>query len=328
MSLCRASRESRIIAPRRIFFAESVVENIGLLKQALPYIKQYRDKVFVIKFGGELAVGRDCLDGLAHDISLLYELNIRVVIIHGGGPQLSDVAKKLGIESEKIDGRRITDDRMLEVAKMVFAGAISTDILAALRRYGTPGVGLSGVDGDLVDADRRPLRRVYDRQTGEERDVDFQNVGDIKSVNPHILRVLLEHRFVPVVSSLGADQQGKVLNINADTIAAEISAALPAEKLFLLSNVAGVFQDVESPDSKISYLTVEKGQQLIQSRKVVGGMVPKLSAALDAVKNGVRRAHIINGLMASSLLYEIFTVKGHGTMILDQKEEAAYLEQG
>ena len=305
------------------------MEDISLLKQALPYIKQYRNKTFVIKFGGEVVSDAERMSGLAEDLSLLHELSIRVVIIHGGGPQATELAERLGIVTEKIDGRRITDDRMLEVAKMVFAGKISTDILSALRQHGTPGIGLSGVDGDLVDAVRRPPKKYTDQATGQVREVDFQNVGDIRAVRPEILRVLLENRFVPVVGSLGADQTGKVLNINADTIAAEIAAALPAEKLFLFSNVAGVLRDVSDPTSRFSYLTVDAAEDLIQKKGVSGGMIPKLTAAIQAVRKGVRRAHIINGLEKNALLYEVFTVKGLGTMIVDQREEAEYhLEQG
>jgi acetylglutamate kinase len=147
-------------------------------------------------------------------------------------------------------------------------------------------------------------------------------------VDAEILRVLLEKRFVPVVASLGADREGRVLNINADTIAAEIAAALPAEKLFLMSNVSGILRDVGDPSSRMSYVTVETGEELIRTGSVAGGMVPKLSAALKAVRGGVRRAHVINGLMPSSLLFEVFTVKGHGTMVIDRREESAYLEQG
>ena len=304
------------------------MEGIHLLKQALPYIKEYRDKIFVIKFGGEVVSDSDRLDQLAGDLSLLHELNIRLVIIHGGGPQLSDTAKRLGIESVKIEGRRVTNDDMLEVAKMVFAGSISTNILSALRRHGTPAVGLSGVDGGLVHAVRRPPRTVVDPDSGESQEVDYQNVGDIRAVNPQVLRVLLENRFVPVVSSLGADESGKVLNINADTIAAELAAALPAEKLFLLSNVNGILQDVDDPSSRYSYLTLDKAEEMVASSRVRGGMMPKLAAASSAVRKGVRRAHFINGLEPASLLYEVFTVKGFGTMLIDNDEEAAYLNQG
>ena len=303
------------------------MEDLSLLRQALPYIKLYRNKIFVIKFGGEVVSDQDRMDALAADLSLLHELNIRIVIIHGGGPQATELADKLGIVSEKIEGRRVTDDRMLEVTKMIFAGKISTDILSALRRHDTPAVGLSGVDGDLVEAVRRPPKKIVDSETGEVREVDFQNVGDIRSVNPTILKVLLENRFVPVVASLGADGTGKVLNINADTIAAEIAGALPAEKLFLFSNVSGILRDVNDPSSRFSYLAVEDAEDLVRSRVVGGGMIPKVSAAITAVRKGVKRAHIINGLEHNALLYEVFTVKGLGTMVLDRHEMAAYLEQ-
>jgi acetylglutamate kinase len=299
------------------------VENIAILKQALPYIKLYRGKTFVIKLGGELLQTPGFLDGLAHDVALLYQLNIRLVIIHGGGPQLSEMAAKMGIESRKVGGRRITDDRMIEVANMVFSGA-STDILGALRSHGTPGVGLSGVDGDLVLAERRPPVKVFDDEAGKEIEVDFQNVGDIKSVRPQVLNVLLDNRFVPVVAPLGADENGKVLNINADTIAAEIAGAMPAEKLFLLTNVAGVLRDIDDPKSRISYLTDVGTEELIANRGVKGGMVPKLQAALRAIRGGVRRAHVINGLTPNSLLYEVFTHTGLGTMIIDHVDEESY----
>ena len=302
------------------------MEDLSLLRQALPYIKLYRNKIFVIKFGGEVVSDQDRMDALAADLSLLHELNIRIVLIHGGGPQATELADKLGIVSEKIEGRRVTDDRMLEVTKMIFAGKISTDILSALRRHDTPAVGLSGVDGNLIEAVRRPPKKIVD-ETGQVREVDFQNVGDIRSVNPTILKVLLENRFVPVVASLGADGSGKVLNINADTIAAEIAGALPAEKLFLFSNVSGVLRDANDPSSRFSYLAVDDAEDLIRSRVVGGGMIPKVSAAITAVRKGVKRAHIINGLEHNALLYEVFTVKGLGTMVLDRHEMAAYLEQ-
>ena len=303
------------------------MQDIRLLKQALPYIKQYRNKVFVIKLGGELVSNRERLNALAEEIALLHELNIRQVIIHGGGPQLSETANKLGIEAKKVGGRRITDDGLIEVAKMVFAGGISTDILAVLRRNGTPGVGLSGIDGDLIQAVRRPPRMVYDESIGSEREVDFQNVGDIRSVRPDLLRVLLENRFIPVVASLGCSDDGKILNINADTIAAEIAAVLPAEKLFLMTNVGGVLRDVEDASSRYSYLTLKQTRKIVQGKKIGGGMMPKLIAALTAVNRGVKRAHIINGLQDDALLHEVFTVQGAGTMILDQAEEAVYLER-
>ena len=303
------------------------MEDLSVLKQALPYIKRYRNKTFVIKFGGEVVSDAKRMDGLAADIALLHELNIRMVIIHGGGPQATDLAEKLGIETEKVEGRRITDARMLEVTKMIFAGTISTDILAALRHHDTPGVGLSGIDGNLIHAVRRPPQTYVDETTGHARQVDFQHVGDIRSVNAHLLRILLEHRFVPVVASLGADDEGNVLNINADTIAAEIAGAIPAEKLCLFSNVSGILKDVKDPSSRFSYLTVEAAEELLRQKGVSGGMIPKVNAAIQAVRKGVKRVHIMSGLEENALLYEVFTVKGLGTMVLDQHEEAEYMEE-
>ena len=312
--------------PRRIF-GERGVEDIRILKQALPYIQQYRDTTFVVKLGGELLTDPDRLDSIAADLSLLFQLNVKIVIIHGGGPQLSETAERLGIATKKIDGRRVTDDHMLEVAKMVFAGGISTDILACLRRHGCPGVGLSGVDGDLIVALRRPKKIVRD-EAGVETEVDFQNVGDIVDVNPRILQKLIENRFVPVIASLGADVSGQVLNINADTIASEIASRMDAEKLFVMTNVSGVLKDIEDPGSRYSYLTVEKSKGLLDSKSISGGMKPKLTAAFQAVTQGVKRAYIINGLTENALLYEVFTRKGLGTMILNPEEEAAYLQEG
>jgi acetylglutamate kinase len=237
------------------------------------------------------------------------------------------MAEKMGIESVKVNGRRITDDRMIEVANMVFSGA-STDILGTLRSHGTPAVGLSGVDGDLVQATRRPPVKLVDRETGEEREVDFQNVGDIDVVDAKVLNVLLDNRFVPVVAPLGADRAGKVLNINADTIASMVSAAMPAEKLFLLTNVGGVLEDIDDPSSRISYLTESGAESLLAGGGVSGGMMPKLQSAVDAVRAGVKRAHIIDGLADNALLFEVFTKKGTGTMVISDSAESEYLEQG
>jgi acetylglutamate kinase len=304
------------------------VEDIKILKQALPYIKEYRDTTFVVKLGGEVIEKPERLDTLAEDISLMYQLNIRIVIIHGGGPQLSDMAKKLGIESQMINGRRVTDDATLELAKMIFSGQISTDILAALRRHGTPAVGMSGVDGNLIQAVRRPKKIEIDQTTGQEKEIDYQNVGDIKSIDIQVLRVLLDNRFVPVIASLAADDEGHVLNINADTIASEISVKLLAEKLFILSNVNGVLLDVNDPTSRFSHLTMEKCESLIRDRVVTKGMLPKLNAAMKTVKGGVPRAYILNGTAENALLREVFTRTGFGTMIVNKEEEASYLQEG
>ncbi|HZN59961.1 MAG TPA: acetylglutamate kinase, partial [Planctomycetota bacterium] len=200
-------------------------------------------------------------------------------------------------------------------------------ILGALRKYGIAAVGLSGVDGNIVHASRRPPKRLLNEETGKSEVVDFGHVGDIDRVDDRLLKVLLDADYVPVVASLGADQSGRVLNINADTIAAEIAGALPAVKLCLFSNVSGILRDVNDPSSRFSYITLDAAEDLIRSNAISGGMIPKVKAAILAVRKGVKRVHIMSGLEENALLYEVFTVKGLGTMVLDRHEEAAYLEE-
>ena len=303
------------------------MDDISVLKQSLPYLRAYRGKTFVVKFGGEIVGAQGTFANLASDLSLLYELGVRIVVVHGGGPQLSEMSKRLGVEPRKIAGRRITDDATLQIAKMVFS-AISTDVLSLLRQHRTPAVGLSGVDGDLVVARRRPARMVLDPETGRKKKVDFQNVGDITDVNPRILEVLLENRFVPVVACLAADDDGNVFNVNADTIASEIARKLHAEKLFSLSDVNGVLRDPADPDSRFSYLTVSAARDLLTQSIVKGGMIPKLQTAMDAVQGGVHRAHILNGFAKDAIIREVFTRSGYGTMLIRDVEEDAYLGGG
>jgi acetylglutamate kinase len=304
------------------------MDDVSVLLDALPYIRRYRDKVFVVKVGGEIARTPDALELFAKDVAMLNQLGIRIIVIHGGGPQLDAVSDKMGVKPEKIAGRRITDDATLEMAKMVFAGSINTDILAAIRKHGVLPVGLSGLDGEVLSAVRRPPREVTDPETGEKHTVDFKNVGDISDCNPALLRTLVEHRYVPVLSPLACDAEGRILNINADTVACSVAAEMQAEKLLILSNTNGVLKDVNDPESRYVYLTVSQTQALIDRREVKSGMVPKLQGVIDAVRGGVKRAYLINGLTPHSLLYEVFTLEGRGTMVLDDASEQDYLERG
>lgn len=304
------------------------MDDVQVLLQALPYLKRYRDKVFVVKIGGEIAHTPGALDTFANDVAMLNQLGVRIIVIHGGGPQLDEVSGKMGVVPEKIAGRRITDDQTLEMAKMVFAGSINTDILAAIRKHRVSPVGVSGLDGEVLLAKRRPPRDVIDPDTGETHTVDFKNVGDIEDCNPALLRTLVDNRYVPVLSSLACDEEGRILNINADTVACTVAAEMQAEKLFILSNTDGVLKDVEDPDSRYVYLTVSKAEGLIDGREVKGGMVPKLQGVLSAIKGGVKRAYLINGLTPHSLLTEVFTRKGKGTMLIDDASEKEYLERG
>lgn len=304
------------------------MDDVGVLLDALPYLKRNRDKVFVVKVGGEIARTPDALDLFAKDISMLNQLGIRIIVIHGGGPQLDAVSDKMGVKPEKIAGRRITDDATLEMAKMVFAGSINTDILAAIRKHGVMPVGLSGLDGEVLTAVRRPPKEMTDPETGEKHTVDFKNVGDIRDCNPALLRTLVEHRYIPVLSPLACDDEGHILNINADTVACSVAAEMQAEKLFILTNTNGVLRDVNDPESRYVYLTVTQASELIEQRQVKSGMVPKLQGVMQAVRGGVKRAYLINGLTPHSLLTEVFTLKGKGTMVLDDPAEQDYLERG
>jgi acetylglutamate kinase len=229
---------------------------------------------------------------------------------------LSELATRMGIEQTIINGRRVTDDATLEMAKMVFAGTINIDILSALRNRGIEAVGLSGIDGNIVHAERRPAKEVLNRETGERSHVDFGHVGDVVEINARLLMVLLKEGYLPVISSLGADAEGTVFNINADTIAAEIAVQLKAEKLILLSDVDGIYLRPGDPDSKLSRLTADQADALVNDGSATGGMIPKLQSISELLRRGVHSAHVISGTKRNALLSEVFTDKGTGTMIV------------
>src|ERR1700750_2107981 len=231
---------------------------LDLLREALPYIQRFKGQTFVVKLSGKVTEDADNLASLAEELALLHQVGIRICVVHGGGKQLSDLASRLGIEQTIIDGRRVTDDATLEMAKMIFAGKINTDILAALRQRGIEAVGLSGVDGNIVHATKRPPKEILNRETGVRAQVDFGHVGDVVQINSRLLTVLLDHGYLPVISSLGADDEGMVFNINADTIAAEIAVQLQAEKLILLSDVDGIYLDRGKPETKLNRVSVSE----------------------------------------------------------------------
>ena len=208
-----------------------IQSKLDLLREALPYIQKFKGKTFVVKFSGKVTEDKENLASLAEELALIHQVGIKVCVIHGGGKQLSELAQKLGVVQTVIEGRRVTDDDTLELAKMTFAGKINIDILAALRQRSIDAVGLSGVDGNIVHAEKRPPKEMLNRETGVSETVDFGNVGDIIEINVDLLKLLLDAHYLPVISSLGADKNGAVFNINADTIAAEIAVQLKAEKL-------------------------------------------------------------------------------------------------
>jgi len=287
-------------------------EHLGLLRQALPYINRFKNKTFVVKIGGEIADDEKTLHSFCEEVALLSQVGIHVVVVHGGGKQATQLSKQLGIEPKMIEGRRVTDEKTLDVVMMVFAGTINTEILAALREYGAEAVGISGVDGGILNAVKRPPKNVVNEKTGEEEMVDYGHVGDIHSIDPKLLVTLLNADFVPVMASLGGDDDGNILNINADTVAAEIASTLKAEKLFLVTDVDGILR---ADKTLISRVTPKEIDRLVAEGVIKGGMIPKAASAVEALKDGVGFVHIISGKKPSTLLAEVFTDVGSGTMI-------------
>ncbi|GAB4224852.1 MAG: acetylglutamate kinase [Acidobacteriota bacterium] len=298
---------------------------VRALKGALDYTRLYRRQTFVIKIGGEVLGNADAVENLAVQVALLESLSIRLVLVHGGGPQASALSRRLGIEPEIVAGRRVTDPEVLEVAKMVFAGTLNVDLLCALRRHQVRGVGLSGIDGGLVTAHRRPPVRMTD-DAGREREVDFGEVGDVVSVDPSLIGRLVEDHYVPVVASLAADEQGRALNVNADTLAEALATALQAKKLIFLTASPGLLRDASDPSSLVAFAAPDDLEQLLAEGAITAGMRPKVEACLRAVRGGVKRTHIIDGCAPDSLLIELFTGSGAGTMIVGRREMEDYRE--
>ncbi len=294
------------------------IDTLDLLRESLPYIQRFKGMTFVVKFSGKVTEDKENLASLAEELALLHQVGIKVCVVHGGGKQLNELAEKLGVVQTVIGGRRVTDDETLELAKMIFRGKINTEILAQFRRRGIHAVGLSGIDGGVITAEKRPPRDVLNKETGETKIVDFGHVGDIVEVDTSLIERLLESDYLPIISSLGADTDGRIFNINADTIAAEIAVHLGAEKLILLTDVNGIYMDEGNEDTKLSRLTVADARHMIDSGRATGGMIPKLENLISLLNRGVHSAHIISGRTRNAILAEVFTDEGTGTMVVKE----------
>jgi acetylglutamate kinase len=291
------------------------------LKHAAPYIRLFKGKVFVVKAGGEALETDGAIRGLLEQIEILSHVGIRVVLVHGGGTESSDLLRALGGEPRFVEGRRVTDDKALEVASMVLNGTVNTRILAAARGLGLPAVGLSGVDAGLIQARRRPPVKVGDGL------VDYGFVGDVVSVAPGVLASLLDAGVVPVVSPLSAADDGTLLNINADTVAAALAVGLRAEKLILLTGAPGVLERGDDPGSLVSYTDLEGLRRLRDQGGLTRGMLPKASAIESALRGGVRRVHILSWQTPDGLLAEVFTNEGVGTLVVEDIDALSPAEQ-
>ena len=299
-------------------------KGIAGLKGALRYVRVYRDQVFVVKLGGDVLSEPEIPNEVAGQLALLSSLGIRIVVVHGGGPQATALSRRLGVEPRMVAGRRVTDDCALDVAKMVYAGKINIDLLAALRDHRVQAVGLSGVDAELITAHRRPPVSVVD-DAGDTLRVDYGHVGDIDRVDPRVLHTLLNARLMPVVASLAGGEGGEVFNVNADTVAESLAIAVHAQKLIFLTGTPGVLRDRNDPSTLVAFADPDDLSGLMSDGALTGGMRPKVEACIRAATGGVERTHIIDGRAPDALLLEVFTGAGCGTMIVGRKEKAAYL---
>jgi len=272
-----------------------------VLLQALPYIQRFRGKVVVVKYGGNAMTDPKLSAQFAEDVVLMHQVGMKPVIVHGGGPQITEIHGRLGKETEFKDGHRVTDAESLEITRMVLVGKVNREIVSLINRHGPHAVGIAGEDaGLLLAAERHP---------------ELGFVGDVEAVNPHIIQRLLAEDLIPVVSTIGSDGSGQAYNINADAVAGAVAAALGAEKVVYLTDVEGLQADLDDPTSLISRATAPELDALVDSGAVGTGMIPKVAACIHAVRHGVASAHMINGTTPHVLLVELFTDAGIGTMI-------------
>jgi acetylglutamate kinase len=296
---------------------------VRALRGAAPYMHMYKGKVFVIKTGGGAFRNPTMMRMFIEQVAILHHLGIRVVIVHGGGPQLDEMSARLGLETRMVQGRRVTDAAAIDTTSMVLNGLVNTRLLATCREFGIPAIGLSGVDGGLIDAHRRaPVTMA----SGEV--VDYGMVGDIDSVDASVLTRLLDSGFLPLVSPLCCDRGGQLLNVNADTVASAIGAALVAEKLILCTGAPGILERVDDPHSLISYTDIGGLRRLREEGAISDGMLPKASAIEAAIRGGVRRVHVISYSVQDALLAEIFTNEGTGTLVVADTKALSAAEQG
>jgi len=282
-----------------------------VLMEALPYIQQFHGKTIVIKLGGHAMVDPVVLENAIRDAVLLHYVGIRVVLVHGGGPEISEKMKQMGKESVFVGGLRVTDQETLEIAQMVLVGKINKGIVSLIAKCGARGVGLSGSDGNLIIAKKMELQKVD--MGGVWAEVDLGHVGEIEWIDPAILNTLLEQNYIPVISPIAIDRSGGSLNINADTAAGDIAIALKAYKLVNMTDVEGVMD--EGRTKVFRKLTVDEATNLQKSGAIGAGMIPKVGSVVKAVENGVASAHIINGNVRHNLILELFTRDGVGTML-------------
>jgi len=293
-----------------MFDISEIIKKAGILVEALPYIQALSGKTVVIKYGGNAMINDDLKHSVMEDITLLKYIGLNPVVVHGGGPDITSALKSFNIQSEFINGLRKNDAKTMEIAQMVLMGKTNKEIVSMLNQMGGKAIGICGIDGMLFECEKH-------YEIIDDKPVDIGYVGRITKVNTRVIEILTKDEYIPVVAPIGTDKNGQSYNINADTAAAELAAALKAEKLILLTDVEGV-KNSRDNDSILYAITTDKVTQLIDEGIIVGGMIPKVLGCVYAIKNGVQRAHIIDGRIPHCILLEIFTNKGIGTMITEK----------
>ena len=278
-----------------------------VLTQALPYIRQYNGKIVVVKYGGNAMVSEELREQVMEDIVLLWLVGVRVVLVHGGGPEISEMMSRLGKKPEFVDGPRVTDQETVDIVQMVLAGKVNKTLVKLLEVKGGKAMGISGMDGGLIEAKMKRAELGY--------------VGSITGVNIEPVMDLLEKGYIPVISTLGCDREGNTYNINGDTAAAYIAGALGAERLIMMTDIAGVLRDKNDPSTLIPELTIGEAIKLFEENVIAGGMIPKVECCIDAIHRGVERVIIMDGRVPHSILMEILTDEGAGTMVYGEETE-------
>ena len=278
-----------------------------VLTQALPYIRQYNGKIVVVKYGGNAMVSEELREQVMEDIVLLWLVGVRVVLVHGGGPEISEMMSRLGKKPEFVDGLRVTDQETVDIVQMVLAGKVNKTLVKLLEVKGGKAMGISGMDGGLIEAKMKRAELGY--------------VGSITGVNIEPVMDLLEKGYIPVISTLGCDREGNTYNINGDTAAAYIAGALGAERLIMMTDIAGVLRDKNDPTTLIPELTIGEAIKLFEENVIAGGMIPKVECCIDAIHRGVERVIIMDGRVPHSILMEILTDEGAGTMVYGEETE-------
>ncbi|MCX7017565.1 MAG: acetylglutamate kinase [bacterium] len=290
---------------------EKLIERSQILVEALPYIRQFRGATIVIKYGGHAMTDPVLKTHIIRDIALMSIVGMNPVIVHGGGPEITAHMKKLGLKPSFVAGQRVTDTETLEVAEMVLAGKISSEITLMLNQAGVHACGLSGKDMGLILS-----HKLFHQESKDGPQVDIGFVGDVQRIDTSIIRIFMQHHIIPVISPIGVDEAGQTYNINADTVAAEIATELKADKFILLTDVSGIMRDQNDPKSVIHSIRAKKCGQFIDQGVIDGGMIPKVRACIEAIEAGVKKTHILDGRIPHSLLLEIFTDQGIGTQIV------------